>query len=308
MGQNGVTNHPFSTIRRLLMQTRVQLLHSWTHHLQILPPHVRRPRVRVLALCSLALCWTELTVLVRLAAALPLPANDLSTERAGAGWPVLGASSRSSGPRCCAPSSPVTTARSSCSSSVPPTRPMGDRGGARAGHPQTRDPAGLAGAGRLSGTVVANVARFAGDPARIASPLRRERPAGCKCRTAGTSLARRSRLPSSWTTSAFPAPFRRLDLAMVRVCNAMALAPKLAGQLVAAQLSRSLPRVHGADGRGRSRRNGSGLVTCPMAAAMVAQLTRATQQGDKAAHQRGRQLPQTGGCDPAGGAGPGRTA
>lgn len=68
------------------MQTRLQLLHSWTTQLQQLLPTVRVTRVRVLALFSLALCWTESTALIRLAANLPLPATDLSTDRRLRRW------------------------------------------------------------------------------------------------------------------------------------------------------------------------------------------------------------------------------
>jgi len=68
------------------MQTRLQLLHRWTHQLQTLIPAVRVTRIRVLALFSLALCWTTSTALIRLAVALPLPAADLSTERRLRRW------------------------------------------------------------------------------------------------------------------------------------------------------------------------------------------------------------------------------
>ena len=68
------------------MQTRLQLLHSWTRQLQTLLPTERITRVRVLALFSLALCWTTSTALIRLAAALPLSAADLSTERRLRRW------------------------------------------------------------------------------------------------------------------------------------------------------------------------------------------------------------------------------
>lgn len=68
------------------MQTRLQLLHTWTNQLQTLVPTVRVTRVRVLALFSLALCWTTSTALIRLAASLPLPAADLSTERRLRRW------------------------------------------------------------------------------------------------------------------------------------------------------------------------------------------------------------------------------
>ena len=51
-------------------------------------PTTRITRIRVLALFSLALCWTPSTALIRLAAALPLPAADLSTERRLRRWLV----------------------------------------------------------------------------------------------------------------------------------------------------------------------------------------------------------------------------
>lgn len=68
------------------MQTRLQLLHSWTTQLQTLLPTVRVTRVRVLALFSLALCWTTSTALNHLAAHLPVPATDPSTERRLRRW------------------------------------------------------------------------------------------------------------------------------------------------------------------------------------------------------------------------------
>lgn len=68
------------------MQTRLQLLHTWTSQLQTLLPAVRVTRVRVLALFSLALCWTTSTALIRLADNLPMPATDLSTERRLRRW------------------------------------------------------------------------------------------------------------------------------------------------------------------------------------------------------------------------------
>jgi len=68
------------------MQTRLQLLHTWTKQLQQLVPRVRVTRVRVLALFSLALCSTTSTALIRLAAALPVPVADLSTERRLRRW------------------------------------------------------------------------------------------------------------------------------------------------------------------------------------------------------------------------------
>ena len=68
------------------MQTRLQLLHSWTSQLQQRLPAVRLTRVRVLALVSLGLIWAESTALVRMAASLPLGVQDLSTERRLRRW------------------------------------------------------------------------------------------------------------------------------------------------------------------------------------------------------------------------------
>lgn len=77
------------------MQPRLQLLHTWTQQLHALVPELRITRVRVLALCSLGLVWAETTALGRIAATLPLPVQDLSTERrlrrwlANRGMPVV---------------------------------------------------------------------------------------------------------------------------------------------------------------------------------------------------------------------------
>ena len=68
------------------MQTRLQLLHSWTDQLQSLLPQVRVTRVRGLALLSLGLLWAGRVPLSRIAAALPLPVQDLSTERRLRRW------------------------------------------------------------------------------------------------------------------------------------------------------------------------------------------------------------------------------
>ena len=78
------------------MQTRLQLLHEWTRHLQSLLPGVRVTRVRVLALLSLGMLWAESIHLGRIAQALPLTVQDLSTERRLRRWlanrqmPVVG--------------------------------------------------------------------------------------------------------------------------------------------------------------------------------------------------------------------------
>jgi hypothetical protein len=68
------------------MQTRLELLHSWTVQLQQLVPTLRVTRVRVLALLTLGLIWAESSSLPRIAAAVPLPVQDLSTERRVRRW------------------------------------------------------------------------------------------------------------------------------------------------------------------------------------------------------------------------------
>jgi hypothetical protein len=68
------------------MQTHLELLHSWTMQLHQLLPTVRVTRVRVLALLSLGLIWAESTSLPRIAAAVPVAVQDLSTERRLRRW------------------------------------------------------------------------------------------------------------------------------------------------------------------------------------------------------------------------------
>lgn len=68
------------------MQTRLQLLHSWTAQLQALLPDVRITRVRGLALFSLGLLWAGTITLGTIAATLPLPAADPSLERRLRRW------------------------------------------------------------------------------------------------------------------------------------------------------------------------------------------------------------------------------
>lgn len=68
------------------MQTRLQLLHTWTQQLQSLLPDLRVTRVRVLALLSLGLIWAAGIQLGRVAAHLPLAAQDLSSERRLRRW------------------------------------------------------------------------------------------------------------------------------------------------------------------------------------------------------------------------------
>lgn len=68
------------------MQTRLQLLHSWTSQLQSLVPDLRRTRVRGLALLSLGLIWAACPHLGRIAAAVPLAVQDGSVERRLRRW------------------------------------------------------------------------------------------------------------------------------------------------------------------------------------------------------------------------------
>ena len=68
------------------MQTRLELLHGWTAHLQQPLPTMRVTRVRVLAVLTLGLIWAESSSLPRIAAAVPLPVQDLSTERRLRRW------------------------------------------------------------------------------------------------------------------------------------------------------------------------------------------------------------------------------
>lgn len=68
------------------MQTRSQLLHTWTQQLQDLVPQVRVTQVRILALFSLGLLWAEDIALIRIAARLPLDVADLSIERRLRRW------------------------------------------------------------------------------------------------------------------------------------------------------------------------------------------------------------------------------
>lgn len=68
------------------MQTRLQLLHSWTLQLQLLLPDLRLSRIRVLALVSLGMLWASSVQLPQIAAHLPLPVQQLSTERRLRRW------------------------------------------------------------------------------------------------------------------------------------------------------------------------------------------------------------------------------
>jgi hypothetical protein len=68
------------------MQTRLELLHTWTVQLQQLVPAMRVTRIRVLALLTLGVIWAESSSLPRIAAAVPLPVQDLSSERRLRRW------------------------------------------------------------------------------------------------------------------------------------------------------------------------------------------------------------------------------
>jgi hypothetical protein len=68
------------------MQTRLRLLHTWQAQLRTLLPTARVTRTRVLALLSLGLLWAGTVSLPRVAAALPLPVADPSTERRLRRW------------------------------------------------------------------------------------------------------------------------------------------------------------------------------------------------------------------------------
>lgn len=68
------------------MQTRLRLLHTWQRQLRLLLPTVRATRVAVLALLSLGILWAGAVGLPRVAAALPLPVADPSTERRLRRW------------------------------------------------------------------------------------------------------------------------------------------------------------------------------------------------------------------------------
>lgn len=68
------------------MQTRLQLLHSWSLQLHLLLPQLRVTRVRILAVFSLGLLWAGGVQLGRVAAHLPFSVQDLSTERRLRRW------------------------------------------------------------------------------------------------------------------------------------------------------------------------------------------------------------------------------
>jgi hypothetical protein len=68
------------------MQTRLRLLHTWQTQLRTLLPTVRATRARVLALLSLGILWAGTVSLPRVAAVLPMPVADPSTERRLRRW------------------------------------------------------------------------------------------------------------------------------------------------------------------------------------------------------------------------------
>lgn len=63
------------------MSSRVRLLHAWMDQMAVLLPDVRVTRVRVLALFATGILWAQSVTLLKVAATLPLPAADLSSER-----------------------------------------------------------------------------------------------------------------------------------------------------------------------------------------------------------------------------------
>lgn len=68
------------------MPSRLRLWHSWDDQLRTLLPQVRVTPVRVLALFVLGTLWSGQLGLLRIAATLPLPAHDVSTERRFQRW------------------------------------------------------------------------------------------------------------------------------------------------------------------------------------------------------------------------------
>jgi hypothetical protein len=63
------------------MSTRLRLLHEWTRQVQTLLPGVHATRAATLALFSVGIVWSGVVTLLKIAAALPLPARDVSLER-----------------------------------------------------------------------------------------------------------------------------------------------------------------------------------------------------------------------------------
>jgi hypothetical protein len=68
------------------MQTRLRLLHDWTHQLQALLPTARVTRTRTLALLTLGVLWASHVAIPRIAATLPLGVVDASRERRLRRW------------------------------------------------------------------------------------------------------------------------------------------------------------------------------------------------------------------------------
>jgi hypothetical protein len=60
---------------------RVEVLHAWVRQVESVLPGERVTRVRVLALFAAGVLWAGSVTLLKVAAALPLPATDPSTER-----------------------------------------------------------------------------------------------------------------------------------------------------------------------------------------------------------------------------------
>jgi Transposase DDE domain len=63
------------------MSTRCQVLHAWTRQVQRLLPTVHATRAATLAAFALGILWSGTVTLLHVAAALPLPASDASSER-----------------------------------------------------------------------------------------------------------------------------------------------------------------------------------------------------------------------------------
>ena len=63
------------------MSSRVKGLHAWMDQVESLLPDERATRCRVLALFAAGIVWAGSVTLLKVAAALPLPAADPSTER-----------------------------------------------------------------------------------------------------------------------------------------------------------------------------------------------------------------------------------
>ena len=63
------------------MSSRVRLLHEWKRHVEEVLPEARVTRCRVLALFAAGILWANSVTLLKVAAALPLPAADPSIER-----------------------------------------------------------------------------------------------------------------------------------------------------------------------------------------------------------------------------------